>query len=54
MQGLIERMAIQTLPDTQYHASVRSQDTAHFHEGGMSISKEHESELAQYQVEIAV
>jgi len=54
IECLIEGMPIQTLPDTQYHAPVRPEHTVHFRESGMSIRKEHESELAQYQVKITV
>jgi hypothetical protein len=50
MKRLIERMAIQALPDTHYNAPARSQNTMHFREGFMSVGKEHQSELAHYQV----
>jgi len=51
MQLLIERMPIETLPDTHHNAPTRSEDTAHLRERGMSVGEEHESELAEDQIE---
>src|SRR5262245_979371 len=54
MKCLIERMVIQALPDTHYHAPARSQNTMHFRQGFMSVSKEHQPKLAHYQVKASI
>jgi hypothetical protein len=54
VKGLVEWMAIQALPDTQYHAPAVTQDTVHFSEGGLRVGEEHQSKLAQDQVKVAI
>ncbi len=54
MKRLVERMVIQALPDTQYNAPARSQNTVHCREGGAAVSEEHQSKLAQYQVKVTL
>jgi hypothetical protein len=43
-------MAFQTLPDTQYDTPTWPQNTVHFRKGGMPVTEEHQSKLAQDQV----
>jgi hypothetical protein len=47
-------MAFQALPDAQYDTPTWPQNTVHFHKGGMPVTEEHQSKLAQYQVKVTI
>jgi len=47
-------MAVQALPGTHYNASTLSEDTLHFHRALRRVGKEHQSELARYQVKALI
>jgi hypothetical protein len=47
-------MAFQALPDTQYETPTRHQNSVHFRQGGMPVTEEHQSKLAQDQVKVTI